>query len=250
MPASPYPSKEAILVTAVVVWFLALAAAQSEPRDVRQIVTFDFAAGKNQDALALFRDEALPIYEKHPDLVRFRGYREAESPTPTDLVVVSTFRGMAGMDAFHESLRESSRRGGPSIGSLYGRIGALSREHRDTFFEVDPALSWGDSDKASSVVLVSTRIAPGKADAYETLVREHLVPWEKTLGETFHGVDGGAFLVSDGWDYMRRIGVESLGDWHRYLSLRRAQPWAKSLDEMLTAEQQKILVPVRELSVR
>ncbi len=29
-------------------------------------------------------------------MLQFRGYREAESPEPLDLVVVSTFRGMLG----------------------------------------------------------------------------------------------------------------------------------------------------------
>ncbi len=39
-------------------------------------------------------------------MLRFRGFREAERPEPLDLIVVSTFRGMAGMDVSNRTLRE------------------------------------------------------------------------------------------------------------------------------------------------
>ena len=66
--------------------------------EVRQIVTFQFAPGRMAEALAIYRDQLRPIYEGIPALLRFRGYSEAESPEPLDLIVVSSYRGMAGMD--------------------------------------------------------------------------------------------------------------------------------------------------------
>lgn len=109
--------------------------------EVRQLVTFKFSPGKSRDAIALFRDEALPLDQETPPMLRFRGFREAESPEPLDLIVVSTFRGMAGMDASNRTLRERAEKANTSMGELYRRIGALTEHHRDEFIEVDPELS-------------------------------------------------------------------------------------------------------------
>ena len=98
--------------------------------EVRQLVTFKFSPGKLRDAIALFRDEALPLYEETPPMLRFRGFREAESPEPLDLIVVSTFRGMAGMDASNRTLRERAEKANTSMGELYGRIGALTEKRQ------------------------------------------------------------------------------------------------------------------------
>ena len=56
------------------------------------------ARSKTAEAIALFRDRALPLYERNEPMLSFRGLREVESPEPLDLIVVSAFRGMAGMD--------------------------------------------------------------------------------------------------------------------------------------------------------
>ena len=218
--------------------------------EVRQLVTFKFSPGKARDAIALFRDEALPLYEETPPMLRFRGFREAESPEPLDLIVVSTFRGMAGMDASNRTLRERAEKANTSIGELYGRIGALTEHHRDEFIEVDPELSWGSTDTAPLVVLVSLRIAPGKSATFETLVRDRLVPWEKELGSGITGSDGGPFLLSIGWDYIRIIGISTLGDWHRYVRERRSQTFWSELEGVVTQSKEIILAPLPELSVR
>ncbi len=218
--------------------------------EVRQLVTFKFSPGKSGDAIVLFRDEALPLYEETAPMLRFRGFREAESPEPLDLIVVSTFRGMAGMDASNRTLRERAEKANTSMGELYGRIGALTEHHRDEFIEVDPELSWGSTDTAPLVVLVSLRIATGKSATFETLVRDRLVPWEKELGSGITGSDGGPFLLSIGWDYMRIIGISTLGDWHRYIRERRSQTFWSELEGVVTQSKEIILAPLPELSVR
>ena len=63
-------------------------------------------------------------------MLRFRGFREAESPEPLDLIVVSTFRGMAGMDASNRTPRERAEKANTSMGELYGRIGALTEKRQ------------------------------------------------------------------------------------------------------------------------
>lgn len=221
-----------------------------EPAEVRQLVTFKFRAGTSLDAMELFRERAIPLYEQTPEMLRFRALREVESPEPLDLIVVSSFRGMAGMDASNRTLRERAQRAKTSIGELYGQIGALTQYHRDEFVEIAPALSWGSLDEARLLVLVSFRVVPGKTQAFETLIREDVVAWERDLGSGIAGADGGRFLLSDGWDYVRIIGISSLGDWHRYLLERRGQDFSPELDELVSHSKQIIVAPVPDLAVR
>lgn len=230
---------------------LLLALAQpAEPPEVRQLVSFRFLPGRAAEAIRLFREEALPLYHDNEPMLRFRGYREAESPVPVDLVVVSTFRGMAGMDASNQSLRDSARARGSSVGAIYGSIAAESVEHRDEFVEIDSDASWGDADSGPMIVLIRMEIAPGARDAFERLIRDRLVPWERGLGPGIRGADGGPFLVSDGWDAFRVLAIESLGDWHAYLRARRNASWRRELDRIVVRERQTILVGLPELSVR
>lgn len=220
-------------------FLLLLAAITQDLPEVRQLVSFDFLPGKTEAAVKLLEDEAVPIYREHAEMLRFRAYREAESPEPIDLIVVSTFRGMAGMDAFHAAVRES----GASLGELYGRMGTLIQEHRDEFVEIDPSLSWGEADDASLLVLVSVRIAAGRAREYEDVLRDRIIPREKKTGVVL-GSESGRFLVSNGWHYFHMVGLTSLGDWHRYATDVR-----EAFD--LVVESKEIIVaPVSELSVR
>jgi len=235
-----------MLILAALAMATSVAAQQSE---IRQLVSFKFLPGKSSEATAIFRDEARPLYEDDAPMLRFRGYREAESPEPVDLMVVSTFDGMAGMDASNLALRRVAEEHGTSIGAVYGRIGALSQHHRDEFVQIDPSLSWGTDQEALSV-FVSVRIEPGKRHAFEQLLRDAVLPWEKELDSGLSGSESGPYLLSDGWDYIRIMRMQSLEDWHHYVSEWRAQTWSHAVDRVVTIEKQIILVPVTELSVR
>ena len=232
-------------MTAWLVLLAALTAPAQELPEVRQLVTFKFLPGRSQEAITIFEEEALPVYRAHAPMLRFRAYREAESPEPVDLIVVSTYQGMAGMDAFHDAVRKS----GASLGGLYGRIGALTQEHRDEFVEMNASLAWGAVEKAPLHVLVSQRIAPGKSDAYDNLLLDSIVPWEKQAGVIL-GSESGHFLVSNGWHYFRLIGVASLGDWHLYLTEGRAQAWSRTITGIVAESKQTIVAPLPDLSVR
>lgn len=223
--------------------------AAGEERRVLQLVYFDFLPGKTSDAIRIFRDEALPLYRANEPMLRFRAYREAESPESLDLVIASTFRGMAGMDASNAALREEAKRRGSSVGEIYGRIAELSAGHRDEFVEVDESLSWGDVEGAKLVVLVSIRLAPGKRDAFETILGEQVVPWERKLG-ALQGSGSGRYLVSSGFDFFRILALSSLGDWHAYRAAELRQPFWRVLDESIVSSRQILLAPVPELSVR
>lgn len=231
-----------------------LAVAPPQPREtsgteVRQLVVFDFLPGKTAEALALFESEALPLYRENEPMLRFRGYREVESPVPLDLIVVSSFTGMAGMDASNRALRVEAEKRGTSIGALYGRIGELSQSHHDSFVEVVAELSWGARDRGPLLVLESFRAVPGGKVDLERLLREKLVPWEREASLTTGG-ETSRYLVSDGLDYLRIHSVNSLGDWHRYLNGREAAPFAEDLDALIAASRQIIVATLEELSVR
>ena len=233
-------------------WLLWLTIAQpaQDLPEVRQLVTFKFSPGKTEEAVALFEERAIPLYQGTPSMLRFRGFRETESPQPLDLVVVSTFRGLAGMDASNRELRERAAREHTSLGAIYGSIGALSEHHRDELVEIDPEISWGTTDTSPLLVIVSTRIVPGKREELEALVRDHVVSWEKALGESITGAEGGPFLLSDGRDYVRFIGISSLGDWHRYVRERREQSFATRLESVVVASKEIIVAPIPGLAVR
>jgi hypothetical protein len=217
--------------------------------EVRQLVTFHFLPGRSAEALGLFREEALPLYQADRSLSRFRAYREVESPEALDLVVVSSFPGMAGMDDSNRTLAEEARKNGGAIGDLYRRIGDLSESHRDEIAEIDPSLSWGGVDKAKLLVLVSIRLVPGGLEGYRTLLREELVSWERK-SEILSGGETGVYLVSNGFRIVRTLGIDHLEDWHRYQSeVRRTSTWRKA--DQLTAEEKVVLLaPVPELGVR
>ena len=227
---------------------LSLVALQSAA-EVRQIVSFRFLPGKTAEAIQIFRDEARPLYEANGPMLRFRAYREVESPEPLDLVVVSSFRGMEGMDASNRALAEDAARRGTRVGEIYGKIAASSDGHRDEFVEMDPRLSWGEVEGAGLVILIRLRLAPGRRSDYETLLRERVVPWEKEH-RLAAGRESGRFLLADGFDFFRILGISSLGDWQRYIESLRRAPFAGEIDEWIAESRQVILAPVRELSVR
>lgn len=220
-----------------------------EAPEVRQLVTFDFLPGQGEEALRLFREEALPLYQADRPLLRFRAYREVESPEPVDLVVVSSFQGMAGMDDSNRTLSEQARKNGTTLAAIYGRIGDLTVSHRDELAEFDPSLCWGEVDKAKLLVLVSTRLVPGGLDGYRALLREEWISWERKSG-ILSGSETGVYFVSNGFRVLRTFGIDHLEDWQRYQSeLRRTTTWRKA--DQLTAEQKEIiLAPVPELTIR
>jgi hypothetical protein len=57
---------------------LGLVALQSAA-EVRQIVSFRFLPGKSAEAIQIFREEALPLYQANGPMLRFRACREVES---------------------------------------------------------------------------------------------------------------------------------------------------------------------------
>lgn len=215
--------------------------------EVRQLVTFRFLPGRAQEALSLYQRDAIPLYQRDNAMLSFRGFREVESPVPLDLIVVSAFRGMAGMDDSNRALSTLARANGTSVGAIYGAIGALSSSHDDQFIEMLPRLGTGDATSRRLVALVWYRTEAGHEEVLENLIASRLQPWESARGSVS---SMGRFLVSDDWTHLRILGFDSLGDYHKYQSDLRLQPWAGLLRGEIQRHREVILAVVPEFSVR
>lgn len=231
----------AILVTVACVQVRTTASRAPVESEVRQIVTFSFVPGASREAVSIYREHAVPLYRDDEAMLSFRGYREIESPIALDLIVVSAFNGMSGMDRSNAALREAG------IATFYDKIGGLIAGHTDQFIEMLPALGSGDPSAQVRTVFVWYRIVPGQAQAFERALAATVVPWERASGVPSAT---GRFLVSDGWDTMRILGFESLGAYQSYWADLSRLPGYARIVGTTAKRREVIMAPLPELTVR
>jgi hypothetical protein len=225
-------------------WLLASLPATLAAQEVRQIVTFLFQPGQGAEAQRIYAERLRPLYEGNPAMRRVRGYREIESPVPLDLIIVSSFAGMAGMEASNEHLRRAPA-GERSAFEWYGTLAGMTQHHHDQLVEMMPALSDSASPDAGQLTVFEYyRVAPGLHGRFELQLqdqrrrerRDRLYAWSET----------GRLLVSDGWDYLRIFGLASLADWERYRLATRQGP----ADALVAARRTIIVRGVPAIAVR
>lgn len=219
--------------------------AQARPPEVRQIVTFLWQPGQGGAADRTYSEELRPIYEGIPELLRFRGYHEVESPEPLDLVVVSSYQGMAGMDGANQALRRPGPSGRTAL-SYYGALAAMTQHHHDQFAEMIAALSDSATAGERLVVFEYLRLVPGSGPDFERAVARRIRPVEKAESLVAWS-ETGRMLVSDGWDYVRIVGIRSLGDWQRY---RHRMTGVPGFDALVAARKAILVRVAPEMSVR
>lgn len=252
LPCRPTAAPQPVaLVVAVLVVVAALAvvtpSAQSPaPPEVRQIVTFRFVPGRATEAVAIYERRLKPVYEDTAPLLRFRAYREAESPEPLDLVVVSSYQGMAGMDAANDALR-ARHRSGVAAFEVYGELSGMTTAHHDQFVEMLPRR--GDPPADGLTVFEYLKLTPGSGRAFERLLAETIEPFERER-RLYQGSESGRLIVADGWDYLRMHGIRSLADWHAAVTAARGAAFQSSLDPLVAARKVIILRVDARLSVR
>ncbi len=248
------PSPVRFVTTRVVTLAMLVTAslpAQATPApvaEVRQLVTFLFQPGKAADAIAIYESQLKPIYRDVAPLRRFRAYREAESPEPMDLVVSSSYAGMAGMDAANAALR-APRQSGASAFALYGTLAAMSQSHHDQFVEILPALSDTPDDSAGITVFEYLRIIPGEQERFATLLFAGMRRIEREAA-LYRWSETGRLLVSDGWDFLRIHRMRALADWQRYREVQRLGPTGEAMQGLIAARKVVILRLEPRLSVR
>jgi hypothetical protein len=241
------------VVSLLAVWLAVLApaspAAQGAAREVRQIVTFRYPPAGLQQALQIYEQQLLPIYRDLPSLARFRGFREVESPEPLDLVVVSTYRDMAGMDRANDEMRRVSRPG-PGVPSLYRRLSELGTGHHDQFVEMLYTASPDPGVPEWLEVFEYLRVVPDGGGGLEQVLATSVVAWEHAGPAALLSSETGRLIVSDGWDYLRLYRVRNLAGWQAYLHARREQDWATDLERHVARRKVIILREATELRVR
>jgi quinol monooxygenase YgiN len=220
-----------------------------DPPEVRQLVTFKFEPGHTEEAVEIFRSKVIPLYVKTEAMIRFRVSREVESPEPLDLILVATYRSLAGMDRSNAELAQRARESGTSIGALYGSISDLSHHHHDQFVEILPAFSHGDPGSKPLTVFDSIRVIAGGGRELETLLASGVLPWEKGL-DSLAGSETARFLIGDGWNYLRILGFENLSHLHDYLTAAREEPWSQEMDRLVATRKRIVVRQEPDLAVR
>jgi hypothetical protein len=237
------------LLTAATLCAASLMAQQAEAPvpEVRQIVTFLFQPGRAAEASAIYEAQLKPINADVGPLLRFRAYREAESPEPLDLVVVSSYRGMAGMDAANDALRRPHPSGRSAFG-LYGTLSAMTQSHHDQFVEMLPPIGNAPDDSAGITVFEYLRVPTADQPRFVFLL-DRFRRAEQSAG-LYRWSEMGRMLVSDGWDFLRIHHMRSLADWQRYRTYQRSQTTSDGPLRLITARKTIILKQDGRLSVR
>lgn len=218
----------------------------AESREVRQLVTFRFLPGQTRTALDVYRTGILPVYRGVESMRTVRLLGEVESPEPLDLMVVTHYADMAGMDRANQALRALPA-DGPTIGQLYQQVADLSLGHHDQFVEVvSPPVSPGSSDGLLEV-LEFVRVSAGAQGAFERQMLQVVHPWEEDqpIRQLVPRTETARFLLADGWDYLRIYAVRDLAAWQAYSTARARHPAASVANRLV--EQRKTMI-LRELS--
>ena len=224
---------------------------RAESREVRQLVTFRFLPGQTRAARDLYRAGILPIYRVVDAMRTVRVFAEVESPEPLDLMVVTHYADMAGMDRANRSLR-SLPPDGPTIGQLYQQVADLSLGHHDQFVEVISPPNIAAAPDGLLEVLEFIRIRAGAAAQFERQMLDVVHPWEEDLAirNIVMRSETARFLVADGWDYLRTYAVRDLAAWQTYSTARARNPAVVVAASLTEQRKTMILREIPDLRVR
>ncbi|MBK8248503.1 MAG: hypothetical protein IPK85_14010 [Gemmatimonadetes bacterium] len=223
------------------------AQAVTTPPEVRQLVTFLFLPGKSAEALGIYESSLAPIYRDTPELLRFRAFREVESPEPLDLVIASSYAGMEGMERAAPSLRRQGTDGRTAL-HWYGALSALSQHHHDQFVEMVPTLSDAAHDADGLVAFEYLQVVPGRSADLEAAMRAERARLPRGAQASVQWSETGRMLVADRWTHLRIHGMRGLADWQLYL-VRRKQA-APALDPLVAARKVILVRGVPSLAIR
>jgi hypothetical protein len=204
---------------------IALAVVGGEARDaqrgtfgaaeVRQLVTFRWAERRPFNVRPSLAT-VLELYQRTPAVRRVRGFTEAESPEPFDLILMTSYRGLDGFELARREMAGQRGKDGRSFTIAYQELDQASQWHRDEFIEMLPHEHRGTAE-ARVFVLEWVRLVPASHRAYELLLQTAVVPWERD--QTYvHLSETGRVIIGSGWDYLRILGFETLGGYHDYLT--------------------------------
>lgn len=222
-----------------------------DAREVRHLVTFRFLPGQLDAALDLYGRHLIPLYREVEAMRTVRVFAEVESPEPLDLMVVTHYDGMAGVDRANQALSRVAPDRVP-VAQLYRQIADLSLGHTDQFVELLSPPSAGQAPDQSLEVLEFLRISPGMGSAFERTVLASVHPWEQEPGmrDLLLRSETSRFLVADGWDYLRAYAVRNLAAWQAYTTARAKHSATVTVNRFVEARKTMILREMPDLRVR
>lgn len=216
--------------------------------EVRQLVTFRF-----NNMIPFGTRPALyglvDLYRATPAVERVRGYRETESPEEFDLLLMTSYQGLEGFERANAELRRQRSPGGTTLLTEYRRLAEASVWHRDQFIEMVPELAHEPHALADLHAFEWVRVVPGGHDAYELLLRNLVLPWERDL-PAVRSSESARVLIADGWDYVRILGVPSLAGYHDYLRVLRTHVAWQETGRLVSARKTFIVREDSDLRVR
>lgn len=223
--------------------------AVQDVREVRHLVTFRFLPGQTDAVLNLYGQQLLPIYREVDAMRSVRLLREAESPEPLDLMVVTHYESLAAMDRANQALaRPVPDRA--SVGQLYRQIADASLGHTDQIVELITPPAPATLERQIEI-LEFLRLAPGMAQTFERTVAS-LQAWEQeqAIRDLLLRSDTARVLVGDGWDYLRTYAVRDLAAWQAYSSARLRHGVPVAASRLVEARKTILLRELAELRVR
>lgn len=224
---------------------------RAESREVRQLVTFQFLPGQTGAALDLYRNALMPIYRVIEPMRTVRAFAEVESPERLDLMVVTHYGDMAGMDRANAALRRLPP-DGPSVAELYHQVASLSLGHHDQFVEVISPPNIAPSPDGLLEVLEFVRLRAGTAGLFERQMLDVVHPWEQEspMRDVVVRSETARFLIADGWDYLRTYAVRDLAAWQAYATARARHPASTAAQSAVEQRKTMILREIASLRVR
>ena len=210
-----------------------------ETLEVRQLVTVRWGSGVPFGARPAM-DMLVDVYRQTPAVVRMRGFQQAHSTDPFDLVMMTSYRGFEGFEQARKQMVGQRTNAGGTFFTAQRHFDEASEWHRDEFLEMLPNHDHKSGSDPRVFVFEWVRLVPAAHRAYELLLQTAVVPWERE--RTFlYLTETGRVLVGDGWDYVRILGFETLSGYQDYLDLWRDRSEAEQLALHVSARKVAIL---------
>jgi hypothetical protein len=194
-------------------------------------------------------DSLLELYRETPPVLRVRGYREAESAEPFDLILATNHRGLEGFEQAMEQLAKRSTDRGVTFGVASRRIDEASEWHRDWWVELIEDMTHTGTGTPELHVFEWVRVFPSTQPAYELLLRSRLVPFERDQTNV-RSSETGRVLIGDEWDYLRIVGFPSLSAYHDYRRVLRDDQVSEEIGRFVALRKMFVVRQDGDLSVR
>jgi hypothetical protein len=221
---------------------------RSDLPEVRHLVTMRFKEFVPFGARPSL-DTLLELIRETPGVLRLRGYREAESADPFDVILVSSYRGLDGFEQATAAMLQQRTRTGDTLSGAYRRIDEVTAWHRDQFVEMIEDLEHDSETDAELLVFEWVRLVPAAHPAYELLLRANVLPWEREFTR-LRSAETGRMLIGDEWDYLRVFGFQSLAAYHDYRRETRDHVMSEELGRLIAARKTFVVREDKGLAVR